>query len=58
MILVGSHEKRLDATVATFKEEGLPEFPFRCDLADPQQLALTFFVPFLPALFSFGFRFD
>ena len=38
VILVGSNEQRLDETVKAFKDEGLPAFPFRCDLAEPRQI--------------------
>ncbi len=37
VILVGSNEQRLDATAEAIKDEGRPAFPFRCDLAEPQQ---------------------
>jgi len=38
VILVGSNEQRLDQTAKVFKAGGLPAFPFRCDLAEPQQI--------------------
>jgi NAD(P)-dependent dehydrogenase (short-subunit alcohol dehydrogenase family) len=38
VILVGSNEQRLDEAVTAFKDEGLLAFPFRCDLAEPQQI--------------------
>lgn len=36
--LVGSNERRLNETADAFKSEGLSAFPFRCDLAEPQQI--------------------
>jgi len=38
VILVGSNEERLDETARAFKDEGLLAFPFRCDLAETQQI--------------------
>ena len=38
VILVGSNEERLDETARAFKDEGLSAFPFRCDLAETQQI--------------------
>lgn len=38
VILVGSNEQLLDETAEAFQGEGLPAFPFRCDLAESKQI--------------------